>query len=477
MKTLKNILLSVLLLAAYNTANAQCQIPIWASPSGPNVQFNWGYDSTNTLASWYWDFGDGDTSHSFNVEHTYAQSGVYNYCLHYTGTPCSGDTCGTVTVDVCDFNPYITYSGNYLTIAFEIYNPTAGASYSWTILDDSNNTLFTSTQPAPQFTFSGYNVYHVASVVVTLPNGCVDSSQTGFYVPNPCDAHVFHYNIDTAELAFYAWPQDSMGVTQFTYSWDFGDGTSDNTQNPTHNFGGYGTWNVCMIVTGPTCTDTVCESITLAPPPPPTPDCPSWIYLYPNGADVQFYGDLDSLNFASSFQWNFGDGNISNSPNPAHTYQSGSYIVCLNYTDSVCNVSICDSLTIDVCNFNPQFNYNTSGNTVTFAPTNPQSGSSYTWFFYSPNGALLDSSNLQNPQFTFPGYGSFPVALQVTLQNGCTDSSLTWIYFSNPCEAYISSYRIDSTSFQFYSFPFDSVNTNYLEFWRWNYRCKPRPGS
>ncbi|MBN2728837.1 MAG: T9SS type A sorting domain-containing protein, partial [Bacteroidales bacterium] len=73
----------------------------------PNAAFS---DSTNNLtvsftdlstqapSSWFWDFGDGNTSTQQDPSHTYAANGTYTVCLIATNTCGSDSSCSNVTV-------------------------------------------------------------------------------------------------------------------------------------------------------------------------------------------------------------------------------------------------------------------------------------------------------------------------------------------------------------------------------------------
>jgi hypothetical protein len=76
-------------------------------------------------------------------------------------------------------------------------------------------------------------------------------------------------NATTAQ--FNPTPFDSLNTpSQFTYAWTFGDGGTSSQYVPNHDFGSYGTYNVCVTVTSANCTDTYCQQISVSPPPPPT---------------------------------------------------------------------------------------------------------------------------------------------------------------------------------------------------------------
>ncbi|MBK8948196.1 MAG: T9SS type A sorting domain-containing protein [Flavobacteriales bacterium] len=51
------------------------------------------------------------------------------------------------------------------------------------------------------------------------------------------------------------------GGMGFTYSWDFGDGTTSNVPFPTHTYTGNGPYLLCLTVSGFGCTDTFCDSV------------------------------------------------------------------------------------------------------------------------------------------------------------------------------------------------------------------------
>jgi PKD repeat protein len=56
--------------------------------------------STGPVTSWFWDFGDGQTSGQQNPTNTYAAAGQYTVCLTVTDTCGSDTTCQTVNVNV-----------------------------------------------------------------------------------------------------------------------------------------------------------------------------------------------------------------------------------------------------------------------------------------------------------------------------------------------------------------------------------------
>ena len=63
-------------------------------------------DTISGATSWFWNFGDGNTSTIQNPTHTYSTSGTYTVCLSVSNI-CNADTiCGTVTVSPLNVNNY-----------------------------------------------------------------------------------------------------------------------------------------------------------------------------------------------------------------------------------------------------------------------------------------------------------------------------------------------------------------------------------
>ncbi len=77
--------------------------------------------------SWYWDFGDGNTSTTQNPVHTYNANGVYNVCLVITADSlsCTSTYCDNVSIQISD-NLYL--GGNVFA---DIYQLDHGFAYAY----------------------------------------------------------------------------------------------------------------------------------------------------------------------------------------------------------------------------------------------------------------------------------------------------------------------------------------------------------
>ncbi|MFQ5335200.1 MAG: PKD domain-containing protein, partial [Flavobacteriales bacterium] len=76
-----------------------CTLPIavfsWMQDTVLSIQFS---DSSTGANSWYWDFGDGDTSTLQNPNHIYGAEGWYLVCLYVSDGFCSDSICDSIFV-------------------------------------------------------------------------------------------------------------------------------------------------------------------------------------------------------------------------------------------------------------------------------------------------------------------------------------------------------------------------------------------
>lgn len=124
-----------------------------------------------------------------------------------------------------------------------------------------------------------------------------------------------------------------------SYQWTFGDGNNSIFQNPTHTYTQLGTYTVRYAVeSNDGCKDTTYGLVNIS-------DLPTAKFGYKKNDQLTFTftdSSLENGNTIVAWNWDFGDGNISNLQNPVHTYTSEvSYTVklCVN-TDKDCESCI-----------------------------------------------------------------------------------------------------------------------------------------
>ncbi|MDD1705698.1 MAG: PKD domain-containing protein [Methanoregulaceae archaeon] len=207
------------------------------------------------------------------------------------------------------------------------------------------------------------------------------------------------------------------------WSWDFGDGGSSSSANPSHIYHDTGTYTVMLEVRdssdGTSSTKTRSGYITVAAiPPVPVAAFTANVTTGPAPLAVKFT-DL-STGSPHEWGWSFGDTSTSGVQNPVHTYtRPGYYTVTLairglSGTDSETKVNY-----IHVTGFPPAANFTanrTSGSAplaVAFTDLSTGFPESWTWSFGDGT-----SSSEQNPVHRYTTAGFFTVNLTVTNTEG-----------------------------------------------------------
>jgi PKD repeat protein len=355
--------------------NMSCQT-ITIQPGGCIANFSYG-DSTNlplqvqfidlsqssggAINSWVWDFGDpgsgtSNTSTAQNPVHTFSQSGVYNVCLtiHGTDSTCFDMTCKMVAVGSngnCNAMFSYTSPPNALNpVQFTDLSTSTGStvvSWFWDFGDPSSGTSNTSTVQNPTHIFSSPGNYTVC-LTINAADSCFDVTCETINVGGGggCQAY-FAYRIDSISVPtgtpVYFTDLSQGNPTQ--WFWTFGDGTSSTEQNPVHYYYGYGTYNVCLTITGDNCQDSYCKTVTIDS----IPGCSSYFTYTAQYLAVTFQGFFTSntYNGGGVFYWDFGDGGTGMGQTVTHTYGAyGTYNVTMTATDSSCTSTYTQAVTV-----------------------------------------------------------------------------------------------------------------------------------
>ncbi len=125
----------------------------------------------------------------------------------------------------------------------------------------------------------------------------------------------------------------SGGSPPYAYTWDFGDGTSSDLQNPDHTYDGQGSFPAAVTVTdglGGAVTRTIEVSVDY-------PELLVGCQAAPTDGTlpltVSFSASAQGGNGDYAYAWDFGDGTRSSLPSPGHTYSAaGSFDARLTVT-------------------------------------------------------------------------------------------------------------------------------------------------
>jgi len=137
------------------------------------------------------------------------------------------------------------------------------------------------------------------------------------------------------EVNFYA--TATGGSLAYNFSWDFGDGSSDSTEDPTHIYQQPGKYWAYVNVSDDQ-GNSYADSVQILVGADLVPVVKIYAYQEIKGTllDVQFTSEILGGRNPISILWDFGDGTISTVQNPQHSYLSeGEYEVNLLITDNL----------------------------------------------------------------------------------------------------------------------------------------------
>lgn len=329
------------------------------------------------------------------------------------------------------------YSSNGLTVQFQdsSFSTLGISNYNWNFGDGN----FASTIN-PTHTYSNPGTYLVClSISDTLCSDsiCYNITVINNQTPN-CSAD-FYPLVNGLSVQFI----DSSMTSNFTnYSWNFGDGQTSFTQNPTHVYAQSGTYLVGLSIYDSTsnCSDQFFDSVSVSSPFNCTAN-----FNYSVSNDSLFIQNLaDTLLLIS---YDFGDNNFSMQTNPTHIYtQSGTYVVCQTVTDSAnCLSTYCDTVQINIAlPCKADFSYNVNGFIVDVV----NRANNYATLTYDFGDGFVTST--ANPSHIYSSNGTYSICQTISDTLGCSDTKCDTVIINvaPPCQAGFS-YQSNFTQVSF----------------------------
>ena len=419
--------------------------------------------------SMLWNFGDGTTSTLLNPSHTYTAAGSYTVSLTITnGTGCSE----TVTLPnyIQIDTPQVALTGLPVNGCAPVtITPTALvtsnhniSSYSWNFGDGG-----TSNAATPSHTYTATGNYTV-TLVYTTAEGCTDSvvMVNAVQVGTKPAANFSVNPTNVCAFQNVSFTDNSTGNVD-QWLWTFGDGGSSTSQNPTYQYSDTGWFHVQLIVYNNTCPDTlrITNAVHIKPP--------IAAFSVQNNCDNKYRKTfVDGSVGATTWSWNFGDGNTSTLQNPVHTYgATGSYPVTLTVTNDTCS----HSYTLTVRVIDEQANFTTAdtiicrNQTASFvsAGINGSNITNWNWNFGDGSSANTDSAATH----VYTSSGAYNVSLIITDLLGCSDTASRGITVYGPTANFTVSSPVsclynNSTTFTNLS---TTDGTHPITKWTWNY--------
>jgi PKD repeat protein len=241
---------------------------------------------------------------------------------------------------------------------------------------------------------------------------------------------------DTVQFTSTVTDPDGAIDEPFTYLWNFGDGKTSTTQNPTHQYPNGGTFQVTLTVTdarGVAGSKTKTFSVE---PPPVVPAAQfTWAPQAPATGEEVTFTDTSTTPTGTTItdrSWDLdGDGTEdSDAENPTHTYSApGTYTVSLTVTNSDAQTdTVTHEVTVPAAKPTANFDYSPTtpdvGDLVTFtdksSAVDPATIETWAWNFGDDS-----TSTDQNPTHAYATMGTYTVSLTVTDSEGQTSNAYT----------------------------------------------------
>jgi PKD repeat protein len=250
--------------------------------------------------SWFWKFGDGDTSSVQNPVHIYTEVPCCYTYLFMTDINGCRDT--AVVPYFFMLNADFTTSADSgcfpFTVQFTDHSYNAN-NYFWDFGDGTTSTL-----ENPTHTYSQPGTYDVTLISTSIYTGCVDTMHIPAKIKVKQPEASF-YSTDLSACAPSIVNFFDQSIDAENYLWDFGDGSTSSNANPTHIYNTPGSFTVSLIVSSSLgCSDTITFSEYIQVLGPVTNFTASAI----EGCDPFRVTFTDHSINAVDWNWSFGDG-------------------------------------------------------------------------------------------------------------------------------------------------------------------------
>ena len=212
---------------------------------------------------------------------------------------------------------------------------TAPYAFAWNFGDSG-----TSSAQNPSHTFTTAGTFSV-NLTVTDAAGSHASAAPLSIVASPLSQLVATSSASptsgAAPLTVNFAASASGGTAPYTFAWNFGDGGTSSSQNPSHTYMAAGTFSATLTVGDAAGVHAspapISITATSAAQLAATSSASATSGLIP--LTVNFTGSASGGTAPYTFAWSFGDGATSSMQNPSHTFSSvGTFSVILSVTDS-----------------------------------------------------------------------------------------------------------------------------------------------
>jgi len=381
-------------------------------------------DITNTsssIVSWQWDFGDGGSSNFQNPDYIYLNQGLYSVALSVIDTNgCENlvsefDLINVYNTPEANFSADILFSCDSSELVSFSNNSLFSSEFFWNFGDGSSSNILHPTH----IYYSGLHTVEL----VAKEGSCFDTLVISDMI-NIIGAVSPDFTVNTnsgcegLSVSF----SDLTNSSPNTFFWDFGDGNNSTLQNPTHIFESSGIYDVSLTTSySGQCTSTTISSseIEVFANPIISFEADTTLGCY-MPFNVSFTNNTTD---GGSWIWDFGDGNYSYLESPLNSYNNlGEFDVSL-YVENNHGCFASDTFTKYITIYdNPSINFIASplvacaGVDINFFDISFDVLDNWLWDF--GNGY---TDTVKNPVYQYSSTGTFDINL-IAGVNSCKDT-------------------------------------------------------
>jgi len=246
-----------------------------------------------------------------------------------------------------------------------------------------------------------------------------------------CQAYFYANTFGCPQILFndYSYVDSAGGDFVTSWYWNFGDGGTSTSMNPTYTYAANGTYVVCLTIgTQLGCQSNFCDSIDINCIGGSGGSCQAAFYQDSgwNCPTINLYNASTSTSGIMSYYYNFGDGSSSTSANPTHTYTAnGLYTVCLTIiSQDSCTDTYCEAVQIGCLGSQSGcqayfYQDSTACPTVSLIDGSIGSGAISSYYYDFGDGS---SSTSMDPIHTYTSNGTYTICLTIVADSNCTDT-------------------------------------------------------
>ncbi len=420
-----------------------------AANSGLDVTFT---NNSQDATSYFWEFGDAQTSTATDPVHTYGSTGTYDVSLYAIN---SCDTVILTETIVVSLGPPAVINADVvngcadLTVQFDDGGVPDVDAWSWT---------FEGGNPATSSVQNPIVVYETPGIYdVTLTVSNANGSTTLLL-----EDYIEVFSEPLADFSFVT-ANDQVDFTNLSLAsdsqvWDFGDGNDSTEENPTHTYSADGTYAVMLIASGICGSDTLIQDVLIVTPPTAGFEVDTNTVCIDG---VVQYTSTSSSN-TTTYNWTFEGGTPSSSSeqNPLVTYSaSGLYDVELIVSNTAGSdtINFQEFITVQP-DASADFTANVNLGAVDFTNQSVDADN-YSWFFGDGG-----TSNEVDPTHVYNEDGTYEVLLIAS--NACGSDSVIQLIdiFLPPVAGFDVAAQVGCTPFEV---PFSNTSSANATAFEW----------